>query len=177
MSANGRLCCKSLLALLIKKSLGSICDFGINMRGTSSHSDKLTGDFGNKHEAILIGDHVLSCLLPGKLSLRDLRLLQQYRPIADKRGGGWIVRSQKRTFALPPNRRLVLLCSNLLPTSRHYGRRQSTTCPHLWSVPSEGMCAGRHRTPPERPAAARDSQIPRHLCRQPRRPGGESEAF
>ena len=39
--------------------------------------------FGNKPEAILIGDHGLSCLLPGKLSLRDLRLLQQYLPRAD----------------------------------------------------------------------------------------------
>src|ERR1019366_10818505 len=53
------------------------------MRGTSSHSDELTGDFGNKPEAILIGDHFLSCLLAEKLSLRDLRLLQQYRPKAD----------------------------------------------------------------------------------------------
>ena len=53
------------------------------MRGASSHSDELTGDFGNKPEAILIGDHVLSCLLTGKLSLRDLRLLQQYRHLAD----------------------------------------------------------------------------------------------
>jgi hypothetical protein len=53
------------------------------MRGTSSHSDELTGDFGNKPEAILIGDHGLSCLLAEKLSLRDLRLLQQYLPIAD----------------------------------------------------------------------------------------------
>src|ERR1019366_1853564 len=53
------------------------------MRGTSSHSDELTGDFGNKPEAILIGDHFLSCLLAGKLSLRDLRLLQQYRHITD----------------------------------------------------------------------------------------------
>jgi hypothetical protein len=52
------------------------------MRGTSSHSDELTGDFGNKPEAILIGDHGLSCLLAGKLSLRDLRLLQQYLPVA-----------------------------------------------------------------------------------------------
>src|ERR1035437_4575103 len=50
---------------------------------TSSHSDELTGDFGNKPEAILIGDHFLSCLLAEKLSLRDLRLLQQYRHIAD----------------------------------------------------------------------------------------------
>src|SRR5450759_3526894 len=52
-------------------------------RGTSSHSDELTGDFGNKPEAILIGDHGLSCLLAEKLSLRDLRLLQQYLPLAD----------------------------------------------------------------------------------------------
>src|ERR1035437_863983 len=50
---------------------------------TSSHSDELTGDFGNKPEAILIGDHFLSCLLAEKLSLRDLRLLQQYRHLAD----------------------------------------------------------------------------------------------
>ena len=56
------------------------------VKGTSSHSDELTGDFGNKPEAILIGDHGLSCLLAGKLSLRDLRLLQQYRHIADIRG-------------------------------------------------------------------------------------------
>src|ERR1035437_120722 len=55
------------------------------MCGTSSHSDELTGDFGNKPEAILIGDHGLSCLLVEKLSLRDLRLLQQYRHLADIR--------------------------------------------------------------------------------------------
>src|ERR1039458_5039535 len=82
LSAMCRYCCKSLFALLIKISLGSRCDLGINMRGTSSHSDELTGDFGNKPEAILIGDHGLSCLLAGKLSLRDLRLLQQYLPVA-----------------------------------------------------------------------------------------------
>src|SRR5664280_108134 len=83
MSPNGRYCCKSLFALLIKNSLGSRCDFGINMRGASSHSDELTGDFGNKPEAILIGDHSLSCLLAGKLALRDLRLLEKYRQLAD----------------------------------------------------------------------------------------------
>src|ERR1035441_9028148 len=44
---------------------------------------ELTGDFGNKPEAILIGDHGLSCLLAEKLSLRDLRLLQQYLSIGD----------------------------------------------------------------------------------------------
>ena len=64
MSPTGRYCCKSLFALLIKNSLGSRCDFGINMRGTSSHSDELTGDFGNKPEAILIGDHGLSGIAP-----------------------------------------------------------------------------------------------------------------
>jgi len=36
----------------------------------------------NKPAAIFIGDHGLSCLLAGKLSLRDLRLLQQYLPFA-----------------------------------------------------------------------------------------------
>jgi hypothetical protein len=30
-STHGRYCCKSLFALLIKNSLGSRCDFGINM--------------------------------------------------------------------------------------------------------------------------------------------------
>src|SRR5450756_1535158 len=30
-SIHGRYCCKSLFALLIKNSLGSRCDFGINM--------------------------------------------------------------------------------------------------------------------------------------------------
>ena len=30
-SACGRYCCKSLFALLIKNSLGSTCNFGINM--------------------------------------------------------------------------------------------------------------------------------------------------
>ena len=52
------------------------------MCGASSHSDELTGDFSNKPEAILIGDHGLSCLLAEKLSFRDLRVLQQYLPIA-----------------------------------------------------------------------------------------------
>src|ERR1035437_10499933 len=79
-----RYCCKSLFALLIKNSLGSRCDFGINMWGTSSHSDELTGDFGNKPEAILIADHGLSCILAEKLLLCDLRLLQQYRHLTDK---------------------------------------------------------------------------------------------
>jgi hypothetical protein len=75
------------------------------VRGTSSHSDEFTGDFGNKPEAILIGDHGLSCLhlLAEKLSLRDLRLLQQYRhlagilgaatfcPLSDNSGQRWIL--------------------------------------------------------------------------------------
>ena len=54
----------------------SICE------GTSSHSDELTGDFGNKPEAISIGDHGLARRLAGKLSPCDLGLLQQYLPRA-----------------------------------------------------------------------------------------------
>jgi hypothetical protein len=53
------------------------------MLGTSSHSDELTGDFGNEPEAISIGDHGLSGLLGEKLSPCDLGLLQQNRHIAD----------------------------------------------------------------------------------------------
>jgi hypothetical protein len=63
------------------------------MRFWNKYVRDLIADFGNKPEAILIGDHGLSCLLAEKLSLRDLRLLQQYRPIAGKHGCGWIVRS------------------------------------------------------------------------------------
>src|ERR1039458_8761321 len=40
LSALVRYCCKSLFALLIKNSLGSRCDIGINMLVTSSHSDE-----------------------------------------------------------------------------------------------------------------------------------------
>ena len=46
------------------------------MWGISSQGDELTGDFGKKPDAILIGDPGLSCLLAEKLSFRDLRLLQ-----------------------------------------------------------------------------------------------------
>ena len=57
----------------------SICE------GTSSHSDELTGDFGNEPEAISIGDHDLARLLAEKLLPRDLRLLQQNRHLATDR--------------------------------------------------------------------------------------------
>jgi len=53
------------------------------MWGTSSHSDKLTGDFGNAFEVISIGDCGSFHLLAGKLSPRDLGLLQQNQTRAD----------------------------------------------------------------------------------------------
>src|ERR1035437_8334336 len=88
---------------------------------TSSHSDELTGDFGNKPEAILIGDHFLSCLLAEKLSLRDLRLLQQYRhkadvhdPRTDVRFGGqsihWLIVAQQPLFVSTRPSITVALC-------------------------------------------------------------------
>jgi hypothetical protein len=52
------------------------------MLGTSSPSDKLTGDFGNEIEAISISDLGLLRLLAGKLSLFNFGLLQQYRSLA-----------------------------------------------------------------------------------------------
>ena len=53
------------------------------MCGTSSHSDQLTGDFGNKSGAILISNLALLRLLARKLSPYDLGLLQQNRHKAD----------------------------------------------------------------------------------------------
>src|ERR1019366_4301021 len=79
----GRFCCKSLFAQMITNFPSCRRGFRVNMLGTSSHSDELTGDFGNEPEAILIGDHGLSRLLAEKLSPRDLGLLQQNRHIAD----------------------------------------------------------------------------------------------
>ncbi len=79
MSLTSRLCCKSPFPLLIKNSLGCRCVFRINIWGTSSHSDELTGDFGNEPEAISIGDRGLSRLLAEKLSPHDLGLLQHNR--------------------------------------------------------------------------------------------------
>jgi hypothetical protein len=74
---------KVLIPLLIKNSLGCRCVFRINIWGTSSHSDELTGDFGNEPEAISIGDHGLSRLLAEKSSPHDLGLLQHNLPCVD----------------------------------------------------------------------------------------------
>jgi hypothetical protein len=51
--------------------------------GTSSHSDELTGDFGNEPEAISIGDRSQLRLLAENFSPGNLGLLQQNLPIAD----------------------------------------------------------------------------------------------
>jgi hypothetical protein len=58
--------------------------FSNKYMGTSSHSDELTGDFGNEPEAISIGDHGLSRLLAEKLSPHDLGLLQHNLPSSDQ---------------------------------------------------------------------------------------------
>src|SRR5450759_4007299 len=87
-----RFCCKSLFAQMITNFPSCRRGFRVNVGGTSSHSDELTGDFGNEPEAISIGDHGLSRLLAEKLSPRDLGLLQQNRHIADIRGMQHFVR-------------------------------------------------------------------------------------
>jgi hypothetical protein len=79
MSAYGRFCCKSFFALVIKISFGCTRDFRVNMWGTSSPGDKLTGDLANEPDATSIIDRGLFCLLAGNLSLGVFRLLQQNR--------------------------------------------------------------------------------------------------
>jgi hypothetical protein len=53
------------------------------MWGTTSRSDKLTGDSGSVFEALLIGDGRLFRSLAENLPLRLLGLLQQYRHETD----------------------------------------------------------------------------------------------
>ena len=74
------------------------------MWGISSHSDELTGDFGNKPEAKLIADQGPSCLRAEKLSLRDLRLLQHNPPNSDQKyfdAANHVMTTLTRSNALP----------------------------------------------------------------------------
>jgi hypothetical protein len=71
-----RLCCKSLFAPLIANFSSCRRGFRVNMWGTSSPGDKLTGDFGNEPDATSISDRGLFRLLAGNLSPGVFRLLQ-----------------------------------------------------------------------------------------------------
>src|SRR3954470_5312550 len=79
LSASGRLCCKSLFAPLIANFSSCRRGFRVNMWGTSSPGDKLTGDFGNEPDATSISDRGLFRLLAGNLSPGVFRLLQHNR--------------------------------------------------------------------------------------------------
>ena len=92
-SGSGRLCCKSLFALVIKNSPGCRRDFRVKMWGTSSPDDKLTGDLGNVIESTQIGGRRSDRLTAGKLSPGNFGLLQQYRPGRDI---GPTIRSPRR---------------------------------------------------------------------------------
>src|SRR3954463_5864370 len=80
----GRLCCKSLFAPLIANFSSCGHGFRVNMWGTSSPGDKLTGDFGNEPDATSISDRGLFRLLAGNLSPGVFRLLQHNLPKASK---------------------------------------------------------------------------------------------
>src|SRR4029450_1710886 len=72
-------CCKSLFAPLIAIFSSYRRGFRVNMWGTSSPGDKLTGDFGNRPDATSISDRGLFCLLAGNFSLGVFRLFQNNR--------------------------------------------------------------------------------------------------
>src|SRR6476620_1953115 len=82
-AAMGRLCCKSLFAPLIANFSSCRRGFRVNMWGTSSPGDKLTGDFGNEPDATSISDRGLFRLLAGNLSPGVFRLLQHNRHLTD----------------------------------------------------------------------------------------------
>jgi hypothetical protein len=83
MSVVGRYCCKSLFALVTKNSQGCRRDFRVKMWGTSSPTDKLTGDLGNVIEAAQIGVCRSDRLTARKTSPDNFGLLQQYRHLTD----------------------------------------------------------------------------------------------
>jgi hypothetical protein len=87
MSAVGRLCCKSLFALVIKIFSGCRRDFRVKMWGTSSPDDKLTGDLGNVIESTKIGGRRSDRLMAGKLSPSNFGLLQHNRHVTSFRCG------------------------------------------------------------------------------------------
>jgi hypothetical protein len=83
MSLIGRYCCKSRFALGVGNSAGCWCDFRVKMRGASSPHVKLTSDFANTGEAIRISDCFSFDSFAKNSSLRNFRLLQQYRHTSD----------------------------------------------------------------------------------------------
>src|SRR6476646_1741906 len=89
MSPYGRLCCKSLFAPLIANFSSCRRGFRVNMWGTSSPGDKLTGDFGNEPDATSISDRGLFRLLAGNLSPGVFRLLQHNPSIPAVNSGLW----------------------------------------------------------------------------------------
>jgi hypothetical protein len=76
-------CCKSLFALVIKNSPGFRRDLRVKMWGTSSPTDKLTGDLGNVIEAAQIGVLRSDRLTARKSSPGNFGLLQHNRHKAD----------------------------------------------------------------------------------------------
>src|SRR3974390_2268567 len=74
-----RYCCKSLFALVIKKSPGFRRDFRVKMWGTSSPDDKLADDLGNAIEGTRISGRRPDRHMAGKSSPDNFGLLQQYR--------------------------------------------------------------------------------------------------
>jgi hypothetical protein len=87
-------CCKSLFALVIKNSPGRRRDLRVKMWGTSSPTDKLTGDLGNVIEAAQIGVRRSDRLTDGKSSPGNFGLLQQYLPEPD------VSTCSKRSFSV-----------------------------------------------------------------------------
>jgi hypothetical protein len=77
---NPRLCCKSLFALVIKNSPGFRRGLHVKMWGTSSATDKLTGDLGNVIGAAQTGVRRSDRLTARKSSLGNFGLLQHNHP-------------------------------------------------------------------------------------------------
>src|SRR4051812_44396524 len=125
MSRKCRLCCKSLFAPLIANFSSCRRGFRVNMWGTSSPGDKLTGDFGNEPDATSISDRGLFRLLAGNLSPDVFRLLQHNLPQA--------VIAQMRCPSLRFEPRAKKLCRPLLEQFRPRVRNEAIAVWHLYA--------------------------------------------
>jgi hypothetical protein len=112
--------CKSLFAPLIVNFSSCRRGFRVNMWGTSSPGDKLTGDFGNKPDATSISDRGLFRLLAGNLSPGVFGLLQHNRhrvavPAAPTNVRSWgVERTQRGHAAMAESAPTETLVANLL---------------------------------------------------------------
>ena len=121
----------------------------VNMWGTSSPGDKLTGDLANEPDATSISDRGLFCLLAGNLSPGVFRLLQQNLPLRDScsaaKGNSFSMRLSAPRGAAEPRDSTAKI--KAAPRSGGAAMASRATYPRAFLTRSSVNGACRKRTP------------------------------